>query len=32
VEADLKSFQPFLPENLPVRNEPVESRFAKDLP
>jgi MSHA biogenesis protein MshL len=32
VEADLKSFQPFLPENLATQNKPVESRFAKDLP
>ena len=32
VRADLKSFQPFLPENLPTNNKPVESRFAKDLP
>jgi general secretion pathway protein D len=32
VRADLKSFQPFLPDNLPTNNKPVESRFAKDLP
>ncbi|TFG62524.1 MAG: hypothetical protein E4H28_07550, partial [Gemmatimonadales bacterium] len=32
VEADLKSFQPFLPQNLATQNKPVESRFAKDLP
>ncbi len=32
VQADLKSFEPFLPENLATQNMPVESRFAKDLP
>jgi len=32
VQADLKSFQPYLPENLPTANEPVTSRFSKDLP
>ena len=32
VQADLKSFRPYLPENLPKSNKPVESRFAKDLP
>jgi general secretion pathway protein D len=32
VRADLKSFEPFLPENLATQNKPVESRFAKDLP
>jgi len=32
VQADLKSFQPFLPENLATQNKPVESRFSKDLP
>jgi general secretion pathway protein D len=32
VQADLKSFEPFLPENLATQNDPVESRFAKDLP
>jgi general secretion pathway protein D len=32
VQADLKSFEPFLPENIDPTAEPVESRFAKDLP
>jgi len=32
VQADLKSFEPFLPENLATQNDPVKSRFAKDLP
>ena len=32
VQADLKSFEPFLPENLATRNDPAKSRFAKDLP
>ena len=32
VQADLKSFEPFLPENIDPTADPVESRFAKDLP
>ncbi|TDJ14194.1 MAG: type II and III secretion system protein [Gammaproteobacteria bacterium] len=32
VQADLKSFEPFLPENIDPVAEPVTSRFAKDLP
>jgi general secretion pathway protein D len=32
VQADLKSFAPFLPENIDPVAEPVTSRFAKDLP
>jgi general secretion pathway protein D len=32
VQADLKSFQPFLPDNVDKKAEPVSSRFAKDLP
>jgi general secretion pathway protein D len=32
VRADLKSFEPFLPENIDPTAEPVTSRFAKDLP
>ena len=32
VQADLKSFEPFLPENIDPSAEPVTSRFAKDLP
>jgi general secretion pathway protein D len=32
VQADLKSFEPFLPENIDPTAEPVTSRFAKDLP
>ena len=32
VRADLKSFAPYLPDNLPRSNEPVKSRFATDLP
>ena len=32
VQADLKSFQPFLPENIDPVAEPVTSRFSKDLP
>jgi len=32
VQADLKSFEPFLPENIDSVADPVESRFAKDLP
>ena len=32
VQADLKSFEPFLPENIAPTAEPVTSRFAKDLP
>ena len=32
VQADLKSFEPFLPENIDTTAEPVTSRFAKDLP
>jgi MSHA biogenesis protein MshL len=31
VQADLKSFEPFLPQNL-EQGEPVTSRFSKDLP
>jgi MSHA biogenesis protein MshL len=32
VQADLKSFEPFLPENIDPVADPVTSRFAKDLP
>jgi len=32
VQADLKSFESFLPENIDPVAEPVTSRFAKDLP
>ncbi len=32
VQADLNSFQPFLPENLTPSNKPATSRFSKDLP
>jgi len=32
VQADLKSFAPFLPENIDPVAEPVTSRFSKDLP
>ena len=32
VQADLSSFEPFLPENIDPVAEPVTSRFAKDLP
>ncbi|GMQ77020.1 MAG: type II and III secretion system protein [Gammaproteobacteria bacterium] len=32
VQADLKSFEPFLPENIDPVAKPVTSRFAKDLP
>jgi general secretion pathway protein D len=32
VQADLRSFEPFLPENIDPSAEPVTSRFAKDLP
>jgi general secretion pathway protein D len=32
VQADLNSFEPFLPGNIDPTADPVESRFAKDLP
>ena len=32
VQADLKSFEPFLPKNLATSRDPVTSRFSKDLP
>jgi MSHA type pilus biogenesis protein MshL len=32
VQADLNSFEPFLPENLAPSNKPATSRFSKDLP
>ena len=32
VQADLKSFEPFLPKNLATSRDPVASRFSKDLP
>jgi general secretion pathway protein D len=32
VQADLKSFEPFLPENIDSMADPVRSRFLKNLP
>lgn len=32
VQADLKAFQPFLPQNIEPQAEPAKSRFVKDLP